>query len=93
MKQAPKLYMARASRNGEDENLAIENNLAIITHGPWNRSRDTSRCRLWSSSDLVGTINRNYHRLPAEIQAELPLNRCGCWFRRRTKNDLQPNRP
>ena len=29
--------------------------------------------RLWDSSDLVGAIYRNYHNLPAEIQAELPL--------------------
>ena len=29
--------------------------------------------RLWDSSDLVGAIYRNYDRLPAEIQAELPL--------------------
>ena len=28
--------------------------------------------RLWNSSDLVGTIYRNYDRLPAEVQAELP---------------------
>ena len=31
--------------------------------------------RLWDSSDLVGAIYRNYERLPAEIQAELPLKR------------------
>ena len=30
MKDAPKLYLARAGRNGENEDLAIENNLAII---------------------------------------------------------------
>ena len=29
--------------------------------------------RLWDSSHLVGAIYRNYDRLPAEIQAELPL--------------------
>ena len=29
--------------------------------------------RLWDSSDLVAAIYRNYNRLPAEIQAELPL--------------------
>ena len=29
--------------------------------------------RLWESSDLVDAIYRNYNRLPAEIQAELPL--------------------
>ena len=31
--------------------------------------------RLWDSSDLVGAIYRIYDRLPAEIQAELPLKR------------------
>ena len=30
MNDAPKLYLARAGRNGEDEDLAIENNIAII---------------------------------------------------------------
>ena len=31
--------------------------------------------RLWDSSDLVEAIYSNYERLPAEIQAELPLKR------------------
>ena len=31
--------------------------------------------RLWDSGDLVEAIYRNYERLPAEIQAELPLKR------------------
>ncbi len=31
--------------------------------------------RLWDSRDLVEAIYRNYQRLPAEIQAELPLKR------------------
>ena len=31
--------------------------------------------RLWDSGDLVKAIYRNYERLPAEIQAELPLKR------------------
>jgi restriction system protein len=30
---------------------------------------------LWDSSDLVESIYRTYERLPAEIQAELPLKR------------------
>ena len=30
MKKAPKLYLTRAGRNGEDEDVALENNLAII---------------------------------------------------------------
>lgn len=31
--------------------------------------------RLWESRDLVEAIYRNYERLPAEIQAKLPLER------------------
>lgn len=31
--------------------------------------------RLWDSRDLVEAIYRNYERLPAEIQADLPLKR------------------
>ena len=31
--------------------------------------------RLWNSRDLVRAIYRTYERLPAEIQAELPLTR------------------
>lgn len=31
--------------------------------------------RLWDNRDLVEAIYRNYERLPAEIQAELPLKR------------------
>jgi hypothetical protein len=31
--------------------------------------------RLWESRDLVEAVYRNYERLPAEIQAELPLKR------------------
>ena len=31
--------------------------------------------RLWDSSDLVQAIYRTYERLPAEVQAELPLKR------------------
>lgn len=31
--------------------------------------------RLWESRDVVEAIYRNYERLPAEIQAELPLKR------------------
>ena len=31
--------------------------------------------RLWDSSDLVKAIYRTYERLPAEVQAELPLER------------------
>ena len=31
--------------------------------------------RLWDSRDLVEAIYRTYERLPAEIQAELPLKR------------------
>ena len=30
IKEAPKVYLARAGKNGEDEDYALENNLAII---------------------------------------------------------------
>jgi restriction system protein len=35
----------------------------------------TFRIRLWDQSDLVQSIYRTYDRLPAELQAELPLKR------------------
>ena len=42
----------------------------------WAESRQGHfMVRLWDSRDLVGAIYRNYERLPAEIQAELPLKR------------------
>ena len=31
--------------------------------------------RLWDSGELVETIYRTYERLPAEVQADLPLKR------------------
>jgi restriction system protein len=31
--------------------------------------------RLWDSGDLVAAVYRTYERLPAKIQAELPLKR------------------
>jgi restriction system protein len=31
--------------------------------------------RLWESRDLVNAILQNYEKMPAEIQAELPLKR------------------
>ena len=31
MKEAPKVYLARAGRNGEDEDYALEHNIAIIS--------------------------------------------------------------
>ena len=30
MKQTPKVYLVRAGRNGEDEDYALENNVAIV---------------------------------------------------------------
>ena len=30
MKNKPKVYLIRAGRNGEDEECALENNLAVI---------------------------------------------------------------
>jgi restriction system protein len=40
--------------------------------------------RLWDSKDLVEAIFRNYERLPAEIQAELPLKRVWMLVREET---------
>jgi len=31
--------------------------------------------RLWESKDLVEAMYRTYEKLPAEVQAELPLKR------------------
>ena len=31
--------------------------------------------RLWASRDLVDAVYKNYEKLPAEIQAELPLKK------------------
>ena len=51
----------------------------LVCWGGFNRSvlqeskQGHFTVRLWNSSDLVGAIYRNYDRLPAEIQAELPL--------------------
>lgn len=33
------------------------------------------KVRLWDSSDLVAALQKNYERLPEDIQAELPLKR------------------
>jgi len=75
MKEQPKVYVARAGRNGEDEEYALENGLAIIGYReiPSAAAKDC-QC-LWDSSDLVQAVYRNYERLPAEIQAEFPLKR------------------
>ena len=99
MKNTPKVYLVRAGRNGEDEDYALTNNLAIIGFrdvpslkgkkdydevaklvsealpGQKPRAVGNFTVRLWDSSDLVEVIYRNYERLPAEIQAELPLKR------------------
>ncbi len=39
------------------------------------RESDYFSVRLWESRDLVEAIYRNYDRLPAEVQAELPLKK------------------
>jgi restriction system protein len=46
-------------------------NKAVLTEA----KRGFFTVRLWESRDLVEAIYRNYERLPAEIQAELPLKR------------------
>jgi restriction system protein len=51
----------------------------LVCWGGFNKAvRSESRqghftVRLWESSDLVAATYRNYHKLPAEIQADLPL--------------------
>ena len=53
----------------------------LVCWGGFNKAVQTEArqghfsVRLWSSTDLVEAIYRTYERLPAEIQAELPLKR------------------
>ena len=53
----------------------------LVCWGGFNRAvRQESRqghfmVRLWERRDLVEAIYKEYERLPAEIQAELPLKR------------------
>lgn len=53
----------------------------LVCWGGYNRAvyRESKQghftVRLWDSRDLVEAIYRHYERLPAEIQAELPLKR------------------
>ena len=55
--------------------------LGLVCWGGFNKAvvresrADYFGVRLWDSSDLVEAIYRNYAKLPAEIQAELPLKR------------------
>ena len=47
-----------------------------FTKSVGNEARpDYFKVRLWDSRELVRAIYRNYERLPAEIQADLPLKR------------------
>jgi restriction system protein len=53
----------------------------LVAWGGFNKAVQTESkqgyfaVRLWESRDLVEAIYRNYERLPAEIQADLPLKR------------------
>jgi restriction system protein len=53
----------------------------LVCWGGFNKAVQTEArqghfsVRLWSSTDLVEAIYRTYEKLPAEIQAELPLKR------------------
>jgi restriction system protein len=53
----------------------------LVAWGGFNKAVQTEAkqghffVRLWDSKDLVEAIYRNFERLPAEIQAELPLKR------------------
>jgi len=82
-----KVYLARAGGDGEDENYALDNGVAILDFREYPslagaKEYDDNEAkhghfsvRLWESSDLVSAIYRTYEKLPAEIQAELPLKR------------------
>ncbi len=82
-----KVYLARAGGDGEDENYALDNGVEILVFREYlslagaKEYDDTEAkqghfsVRLWESSDLVNEIYRTYKKLPAEIQAELPLKR------------------
>lgn len=65
---------------GTMQTYKVEQGL-LVCWGGFNRAvRQESKqghfiVRLWDSSNLVDVIYRNYERLPAEIQAELPLKR------------------
>ena len=65
---------------GAMQTYKVEQGL-LVCWGGFNKSvRQESKqahfmVRLWDSTDLVEVIYRNYERLPAEIQAELPLKR------------------
>jgi predicted Mrr-cat superfamily restriction endonuclease len=82
-----KVYLARAGGDGEDENYALANCVAILDYREYpslarakeyddNEAKQGQfSVRRWESSDLVSAIYRTYEKLPAEIQAELPLTR------------------
>ena len=82
-----KVYLARAGGNGEDENYALDNGVAILDFREYPSLAGAKEyddivakqgqysARRSDSSDLVSAIYRTYEKLPAEIQAELPLKR------------------
>ena len=82
-----KIYLSRAGSNGEDENYALDNGVAILDFRGYpslagakeyediDAKQGQYSARRSDSSDLVSAIYRTYEKLPAEIQAELPLKR------------------
>ncbi len=68
------------SLQGSMQTFKAEQGL-LVCWGGFNKAVTTEAkqgyftVRLWESRDLVEAIYRNYERLPAEIQAELPLKR------------------
>ena len=47
---------------------------SLVEQRTWKEARQGHfAVRLWESSDLVEAIYRTYDKLPAEIQADLPL--------------------
>ena len=49
--------------------------------------QETFKIRLWDQSSLVEAIYRSYEKLPAEIQAELPLKRVWMLVRESEEGD------
>ncbi len=76
--QSPADVTVYRTLQGTMQTFSAEQGL-LVCWGGFNRAvqqearQSHFTVRLWDSSDLVTAILRNYDRLPAEIQAELPL--------------------
>ena len=72
MKDAPKLYLARAGRNGEDEDLGLESNLAIIEF------RDIPS--LEGAADYNAIVELVSEALPDQKPGDSSTLRDSCWL-------------